>query len=82
MMCGWLKADLAEGSTPTTGPYKSEILAGRVRDLCHEATQRGEASELIVAALEMAEHHEAMARASRRCDGIIHEWVKRSEREE
>lgn len=34
----------------------------RVRDLCHEATRSGEASPLVVAALELAEECERMER--------------------
>lgn len=43
------------------GASKESIVA-RVRDLCHEEQHKGEATPLIVAALELAEEYEKLDR--------------------
>lgn len=50
---------------------KTVDIVGKVRALCHEATQVGEASALIVAALELAEEYEKLDRLAEACGKAI-----------
>ena len=75
MRCGWIEADLANDDE-TEPCYRSAIMAGRVREMAKEAGD----SELARAAVELAEYHEKMAWAARRCDEAIHQMMKKLER--
>ena len=54
------KAPACEDFTETSQPVSA--LVSKIRDLAHEAQHRGEASELIVATLELCEEYEQKAR--------------------
>lgn len=51
-------------------PDASKVIA-RIRDLAHEAQHKGEASEFIVAALELAEEYEKLDRLVAVCEKAI-----------
>lgn len=48
-------------------------IVAKIRDLAHEAQHRGEASELIIAALELCEEYEQTARILESAGKIIDE---------
>lgn len=58
---------------------KSEQLISNIRQLCHDATQQGEASPLVVAALELAQEHEEHVEISLKLESVIHDFTKELE---
>jgi len=51
-------------------------LVEKIRNLCHEATQRGEASELIVSSLELCDRFMESELRGLECELVIHKQIK------
>ena len=54
----------------------SQHLISSIRDLCHEATSRGETSPLIVVALSMAAEYEILVNQALAMERVIHTMTK------
>lgn len=55
------------------GERSGADIVSRIRELAHEAEHKGEASPLIVAALELAEEYEKLDRLADQCAKAIEE---------
>jgi len=57
----------------------SAALISRVRTLCHEATDHGESSPLVVAALDMAREYEIAVKQALALEAVVHDGTKLDE---